>query len=183
MFTEGTVEGLYGHSKILLMTRAVLEKKLKEARAEGAHSPTVEAIAEVLRDHPTMMEGIRAAVQAATPCPCKSRKWQAGGGVWYFVAPTHDHTEFTPQKWIEPGDACPICGDALPPKPPSAMTIEECAEECPSIYFADRDLYGWRVYRRITGKPSMAVEGTYWPNCLAAWQAAADTHRRGGRLR
>jgi len=174
MFTEGTVEGLYGHSKILLMTRAVLEKKLKEARAEGAHSPTVEAIAEVLRDHPTMMEGIRAALE---PCPHEGAEWDEARGCWRYVFSDDDGLPTT--AYLNPGDKCHRCDETMPPKPASAMDAEECAEECP---------YGWTARRRDIPRETFVIEREIEATCEfvvvaegrtfeLAWQGAAVAHR------
>ena len=128
-------------------------------------------------------QSLLAAVQAAQePCPCKSAKWRPEDDCWYMVARKHTCNE-GPQFWLKPSYHCPDCGDPLPPKPVSAMTIEECADECPDWWFADADRYGWRVYDRYgdpkgRGLPMAVVDyPNYEPTCLKAWQAATRKFR------
>ncbi len=128
-------------------------------------------------------QSLLAAVQAAAPCACKSAKWHEED-CWYFVAPTHDHTESTPQKWIKPGDACPLCGEPLPAKPVSAMSIEEWAEELRGV----RGWRGWcakppnslRSVWAISAIQSGRIDPVYngkGDTCLEAWCAAGVKFR------
>jgi len=131
----------------------------------------------------TAVQAMWAAVQAAAPCACKSAEWDEED-CWYFVAPTHDHTESTPQKWIKPGDACPLCGEPLPAKPVSAMSIEEWAEELRGV----RGWRGWcakppnslRSVWAISAIQSGRIDPVYngkGDTCLEAWCAAGVKFR------
>jgi len=146
------------------------------------------------RDPDKAMLKFLAAVQTAAapkPCPCRTlgpSDWITKRNLWGYNIATGPDSGRT--VYACPGELCPKCHKPLPPKPPEAMTIEECAAECRAAVQGSysetlrclppgRCEPQWVIdlYAGGPGGRGFIVKGNA---CLDAWQAAVRKLREGG---
>jgi len=125
------------------------------------------------------LAGVQSAA-APKPCPCRTlgpSDWITKRNLWGYNIATGPDSGRT--VYACPGELCPKCHKPLPPKPPEAMTIEECAEAFAKCRYAPScwwDKIGsWCIEY---GGNTKWVFG--YDTCLAAWQAAVRKLREGG---